>query len=280
MSLGKGLSELLKDNVLEHTRKEYAQLINIDLIESNKDQPRKHFEHDKIKELADSIQRSGVLQPIIVNAYQNKYMIVAGERRWRACKLIGLSEIPAIIRDFNNQEILETALVENIQREGLSAIEEAEGFKKLIKEFGYTHDKLAIAIGKSRSYISNMIRLNQLPQYVKDKMNYGLISMGHARCLVGHEHAEEIAQYIVSNGLSVRDTENIVKNWNKEQYTAQEPGEKKLSISNDNNELQILAGNLSKKFGIKVTIEAYKVGGRLILQYKDLEQLDKILSRL
>lgn len=284
-SLGRGLSALLKEELLPIENEEMVRLVDINKIESGKYQPRKNFEHDKIRELADSISNSGLLQPIIVTSeIDGKYRIVAGERRWRASKMAGLNDIPVIIKNLNDKEILEIALVENIQREELSAIEEAQGFERLINEFGYTQEKLAEILGKSRSHVANLVRLNQLPESIKDKVNLNLLTAGHARCLIGHSQAELIADYIIENDLSVRQTENLVKNWSKKESIKQPNSNRfnnKISQkSTDNYDLQILAKTLSNKLGIKISIEDYYVGGKLIFHYNNLEQLDSILSRL
>jgi len=284
--LGKGLSALLKEEVTPIEKDELVKILDIDKIEARSNQPRKKFEYEKIRELADSISNNGLLQPIIVSAVNGKYIIVAGERRWRACKLIGITTIPVIIKNYNEGKILEIALIENIQREELSAIEEAEGLARLIEEFGYSQDKLSEMVSKSRSHISNLLRLNHLPQSIKDKVNEGIISMGHARCLVGNEQAEIIADYIIENELNVRQTETIVKNWSKNQYI-KNPNDSNNYIKNKiiqdstkESELELLAKALSKKFGIKIIIEDYPIGGKIIFHYGSMEELDTILSKL
>lgn len=284
--LGKGLSALLGEEVFSVEKDELVKIIDIDKIEARNNQPRKKFEYDKIKELADSISNNGLLQPIIVSSISDgKYKIIAGERRWRACKVAKLTDIPAIIKDIGDKEIIEIALIENIQREELSVIEESEGFERLIKEFSYTQEQLAEKLSKSRSHVANLLRLNQLPQSIKDKINEGLLTMGHARCLINHEQAEVIANHIIENDLSVRQTEDIVRNWSKNEYTKapehdKHVGKKFLKKSSKENDLQLLAKSLSERFNIKVTIEDYPIGGKLIFHYGNLEELDSILSRL
>lgn len=285
-NLGKGLSALLGEEVFTVEKDELVKIIDIDKIEARNNQPRKKFEYDKIKELADSISNNGLLQPIIVSSVSDgKYKIIAGERRWRACKMAKLTDIPAIIKDIGDKEIIEIALIENIQREELSVIEESEGFERLIKEFGYTQEQLAEKVSKSRSHIANLLRLNQLPQSIKDKINEGLLTMGHARCLINHQQAEVIANHIIENDLSVRQTEDIVRNWSKNEYTKTPEHDKRigrglLKESSKENDLQLLAKSLSERFNIKVTIEDYPIGGKLIFHYSNLEELDSILSRL
>ncbi|MDN3030633.1 MAG: ParB/RepB/Spo0J family partition protein [Candidatus Tisiphia sp.] len=285
-NLGKGLSALLGEEVFTVEKDELVKIIDIDKIEARNNQPRKKFEYDKIKELADSISNNGLLQPIIVSSVSDgKYKIIAGERRWRACKVAKLTDIPAIIKDIGDKEIIEIALIENIQREELSVIEESEGFERLIKEFGYTQEQLAEKVSKSRSHIANLLRLNQLPQSIKDKINEGLLTMGHARCLINHQQAEVIANHIIENDLSVRQTEDIVRNWSKNEYTKTPEHDKRigrgfLKESSKENDLQLLAKSLSERFNIKVTIEDYPIGGKLIFHYSNLGELDSILSRL
>ncbi|UCM85306.1 MAG: ParB/RepB/Spo0J family partition protein [Rickettsia endosymbiont of Culicoides impunctatus] len=285
-NLGKGLSALLGEEVFTVEKDELVKIIDIDKIEARNNQPRKKFEYDKIKELADSISNNGLLQPIIVSSVSDgKYKIIAGERRWRACKVAKLTDIPAIIKDIGDKEIIEIALIENIQREELSVIEESEGFERLIKEFGYTQEQLAEKVSKSRSHIANLLRLNQLPQSIKDKINEGLLTMGHARCLINHQQAEVIANHIIENDLSVRQTEDIVRNWSKNEYTKTPEHDKRigrglLKESSKENDLQLLAKSLSERFNIIVTIEDYPIGGKLIFHYSNLEELDSILSRL
>ena len=170
--LGKGLSALLKEEIVPIEVSQDSHTLDIDLIEANLEQPRKSFDEEKIKELADSIVSHGLVQPIIVNKdISGKYKIIAGERRYKACKIAELKEIPVIIKSLGDKEVLEIALIENIQRQELTAIEEAEGLKKLIKEYGYTHNDLATSIGKSRSHVANLLRLNQLPVSIKDMIN-------------------------------------------------------------------------------------------------------------
>ncbi|MFP3018095.1 MAG: ParB/RepB/Spo0J family partition protein [Candidatus Tisiphia sp.] len=284
--LGKGLSALLGEEVFTIEKDELVKIIDIDKIEARNNQPRKKFEYDKIKELADSISNNGLLQPIIVSSIsEGRYKIIAGERRWRACKIAKITDIPVIIKDLNDKEIIEIALIENIQREELSVIEESEGFERLIKEFGYTQEQLAGKLSKSRSHIANLLRLNQLPQSIKDKINDGFLTMGHARCLINHEQAEIIANHIIENDLNVRQTEDMVRNWSKNEYTKaleheKRVGKKFLKEGSKDNDLQLLAKSLSERFNIKVTIEDYPIGGKLIFHYNSLEELDSILSRL
>ncbi|WP_341789244.1 MULTISPECIES: ParB/RepB/Spo0J family partition protein [unclassified Rickettsia] len=281
--LGRGLSSLLGEEVISTEKEslEIVQIINIDRIKPNENQPRKHFEYDKIKELSDSILNNGLLQPIIID---NSFQIIAGERRWRACKLAKISEIPVIIKNLDAKESMEIALIENIQRSDLTVMEEARGFKYLVENFNYTAEKLAERLGKSRSHIANLLRLNNLPQSIQNKLDENILSMGHARCLINHEHAEVIANYVIDNDLNVRQTEELVRQWSQNEYTKYPDnnriGKQLFKEKTEDNDLQALVKILSEKFNIKVTIENYSLGGKLIFHYKDLKELDKILLEL
>ncbi|MGX6960122.1 MAG: ParB/RepB/Spo0J family partition protein [Rickettsia endosymbiont of Pentastiridius leporinus] len=280
--LGRGLSSLLGEEIIsiEKETSEVIQVIDINKIKPNENQPRRNFEYDKIKELADSILNNGLLQPIIVD---NNFQIIAGERRWRACKLAKISEVSVIIKNLDAKESMEIALIENIQRSDLTVMEEARGFKYLVENFNYTAEKLAERLGKSRSHIANLLRLNNLPQSIQDKVDNGLLSMGHARCLINHEHAEIIANHIINNDLNVRQTEELVRQWSQNEYIKSPDskiGKRFLKEKSTDNDLQMLVKVLSEKFNIKVTIENYSLGGKLIFHYKDLEELDRILLKL
>jgi len=281
--LGRGLSSLLGEEVIsiEKEKSELIQIINIDQIKPNENQPRKNFDYDKIRELADSILHNGLLQPIIID---NNFQIIAGERRWRACKLVKVSEIPVIVKNLDAKESMEIALIENIQRSDLTVMEEARGFKYLVENFNYTAEKLAEKLGKSRSHIANLLRLNNLPQSIQDKVSDGSLSMGHARCLINHEHAEIITNHIIDKDLNVRQTEELVRQWSQNEYTKSPDnskiGKQLFKERTTNSDLHLLVKMLSEKFNIKVTIENYSLGGKLIFHYKDLEDLDKILLKL
>ncbi len=278
-ALGRGLSSLLNEEIIPIEIAASSNNIDLDLIEANQDQPRKYFDEEKIKELADSIISHGLVQPIIVNkSSTGKYKIIAGERRFRACKIAGLRQIPVIIKDLTEKEILEIALIENIQRQELSAIEEAEGFQKLIDEYGYSQGELAVVVGKSRSHVANLLRLNQLPESIKFMINNGQLSMGHARCLIGLENAEEIAAKILANDLNVRQVEELVSNRKKKDKTDNSYIKGKDKVVDD--DLVMLGQSLSEKFGVKVVVENSWNGGRISFHYSNLEELDFILTRL
>ena len=277
-ALGRGLSSLLNEEITSIEIITSSNNIDLELIEVNEDQPRKYFDEEKIKELADSINSHGLVQPIIVNKSQSgKYKIIAGERRFRACKIAGLRQVPVIIKDLTEKEILEIALIENIQRQELTAIEEAEGFQKLIKEYGYSQGELAVVVGKSRSHVANLLRLNQLPESIKFMINNGQLSMGHARCLIGLENAEEIANKVVANDLNVRQVEELVSNKRRKEKANNSVTKEKDKVIDD--DLVILGQSLSEKFGVKVVVENSWNGGRISLHYSNLEELDLILTK-
>ena len=271
--LGKGLSALLGEKV---TIVEGESLVNIlvDQIDPGLYQPRKMFDNESLYELADSIKKNGLIQPIIVIRNNDRFDLIAGERRWRASKIAGLNAIPAIVKELKTPEMLEYALIENIQRENLNIIEEAEGYLRLMGEFGYTQEELSTIIGKSRSHVANILRLNTLPDSIKQKLLHGSLSMGHGRSLIGHPHAEEIAELIVDKGLNVRQTEDLVRNWDKG------PIERRNDFSGKSGDLEEIMSILSGKFEIKVKIERVGNGGKLVFYYNNPEQLDGLLDKL
>jgi len=278
-ALGKGLSSLLKEEIVP-VEGDSSNILDITQIEIGKYQPRKNFDQEKLQELANSIMTNGLLQPIIVNFVNNgKYQIIAGERRYRACKMVGLKEIPVIIRSLSDQKILEIALIENIQREELTAIEEAESYAKLMNEFGYTQVRLADSLGKSRSHVSNILRLNNLPDSVKLMINNGQLTMGHARCLIGLENAEEFVNKVVLNDLNVRQTEELTRKIQSLQKTKKQPSENN-SDSTMNDDFIILGQSLSEKYGVKVVVENSCNGGRILFYYSNLEEIDLILTKI
>lgn len=278
-ALGRGLSSLLKEEIVTIEPTAADTVLKIDQIELGKYQPRKHFNEEKLKELANSIASNGLVQPIIVNynAAGEKYQIIAGERRYRACKMIGLNEIPVIVKTLSDKEILEVALIENIQREELTAIEEAEGYDRLIKEFGYTQADLADSVGKSRSHVANILRLNNLPDSIKLMISQGTLSMGHARCLIGLDNAEELAQKIVANDLNVRQTEELTRKKDISQRAKKERSDKEVKQDDD---LILLGQSLSEKYGVKVVVENSWNGGKISFYYSNLEELDSILTQI
>ena len=267
--LGRGLSSLIGDSEV----KENKTTISISSIIRNKYQPRKKFEKDSLEELTNSIRERGIIQPIIVRKSKDqddKYEIVAGERRWQAAQSAGLHEIPAIVIKADNLKSLEFAIVENVQRKDLNALEEAEGYKRLIEDFNYDQEKVAKFIGKSRAHISNCLRLLSLPKEVKDLIIDEKITQGHAKILVGIDSAILLAKKIITKKLSVRQTENLVrliKNANIKSYTKKDPNI--FAIEND----------LGEKIGMRIFIKNKKNdSGTITLEYKAQDQLDRLVE--
>lgn len=267
----------------------------IKALQSGKYQPRSHFALEKLQELADSIAHNGIMQPILVRPIaEGQYEIVAGERRWRAAKLADLSEVPVIIREMSDKTALELALVENIQRADLSPIEEAHGYQRLMDEFDYTQEELAEVIGKSRSHIANMLRLQALPEAVKELMEKGELSMGHARALLGTQNPEELALEVVRKGLSVRQTEALTRrDPNKPVGRPRKPAGMASGTGQGGNaayhgaptgskdpDIIALEDTLSENLGLRVSIDDRGNSGQITIQYTNLEQLDDILQRL
>ncbi|MGV3769914.1 MAG: ParB/RepB/Spo0J family partition protein [Sphingobium phenoxybenzoativorans] len=287
--LGRGLSALLGDASQEEPVSgsggggapsgKSVQSIEISLIQPHPEQPRRHFDEGALQELADSISKRGVIQPIIVRPHGGGYQIVAGERRWRAAQRAQLHRIPAIVRTFDEAETLEIALIENIQREDLNAIEEAEAYRKLIAEFGHSQEALGRLVGKSRSHIANLMRLLDLPQPVQLAVVEQRLSMGHARALIGVEDCEGLARTIEQKGLSVRDTEKLVR---KAKKGEPDVAARVLSAGRGKDaDIVALEQHLADMLGLKVEIahEDGK-GGSLTLRYSTLDQLDMLCQRL
>ena len=282
--LGRGLSalfesEIEEDQVQEKPLKgEMIENISVDQLNPGQYQPRKRFDEESLQELADSIIEQGLMQPIIVRKAENNFEIIAGERRWRAAKLAKVDTIPVIVRDINDRTASIIALIENMQRVDLSAIEEAEGIKKMIDEFGMTHEEASDAVGKSRSAVSNLLRLLQLTDFVKDKLNLGDIDMGHARALISLSADQQnmVCQKIINEKLSVRKVEELI------QSGISKVNNKKISKDNNkNNDIEILQKEFSDKLGFPVTIENKDNNSGLIkIKYRNLDELDILLNKL
>jgi ParB family chromosome partitioning protein len=280
--LGRGLSSLLGEVAQEapvsggaQPARGGIQMMPVSSIEPHLDQPRRHFDEEALDELAASIKQRGLIQPIVVRPHGHRYQIVAGERRWRAAQRARLHEIPVIVRDFNDAETLEVALLENIQRRDLNAIEEAEGYKRLMEEYGHTQDALSKLVWKSRSHISNLLRLLALPDGVKQLMASGQLSMGHARALVGSADPEALAREVIDRGLSVRDAEKLARSG--------KPGRERqgrLGIKGAGADIEALERQLGDMLGLKVKITHKPDGGVVSLGYSTLDQLDMICQRL
>lgn len=274
--LGRGLSALLGDATPAEVRGDGVRELAIADITPHPGQPRQHFDEDALAELAESIATRGVLQPIVVRPVGDRFQIVAGERRWRAAQRVQLHTIPAIVRTFDEASTLEVALIENIQREQLNAVEEGEAYRRLIDEHGHTQDALAKLLHKSRSHIANLMRLMDLPEGVRAMVADGRLSMGHARALIGSAEAEVFAAQIVKDDLSVRATEALVKQSKKpapvEYKSTPEPG--------SNADIALLERQLGDLLGLKVAI-THKAGtGAVSVSYATLDQLDMICQRL
>ena len=282
--LGRGLSalfesEIEEDQVQEKPLKgEMIENVSVDQLSPGKYQPRKRFDEESLQELADSIIEQGLMQPVIVRKSDNNFEIIAGERRWRAAKLAKVDTIPVIVRDINDRTASIIALIENMQRVDLSAIEEAEGIKKMIDEFGMTHEEASDAVGKSRSAVSNLLRLLQLTDFVKDKLNLGDIDMGHARALISLSADQQnmVCQKIINEKLSVRKVEELI------QSGITKVNNKKISKDNNtNNDIEILQKEFSDKLGFPVTIENKNNNSGLIkIKYRNLDELDILLDKL
>ena len=286
--LGKGLSALISSKPSEgdfnkeissldiNPSGEIAYLKTMSILE-NRLQPRKNYDESKLEDLKASIKEKGVLQPILVRKSENGYEIVAGERRLRAAKAVGLEQVPVIIKNVTDREAFVLALVENIQREELNAIEEALGFKRLMEEFQFTQEAVAEAIGKDRSTITNLLRLLRLPEEIQKQVADAKLSMGHARALLSLEDVaiqKKMAKVIIDKGLSVRQVEDLVKKARQGQNII------KAAAKPKNRDIEILEEELRKILGTKVFIEDKKGKGRLVVEYYTLDDLDRILGIL
>jgi ParB family chromosome partitioning protein len=275
--LGKGLSALMGDIPQENDQtKNSSEKIPIHFVYANPSQPRKNFNQELLNELSDSIKEQGIIQPILVRKKsEDKYEIVAGERRWRAAQLAKIHEVPVIILNIDDKKSLEFAILENIQRSDLNGIEEALGYDNLVKKFGYSQETLSKILGKSRSHIANTLRLAGLPEEIKKMISDGLLTAGHARCLVNVPDNVKLAKIIVNKNLSVRQAEFLVK---KEQVFS---SLKKISRNNKDTNIKSLENDLGLLMGIKVDIINKKNNsGEIKFSYKSLDQLNKIISVL
>lgn len=274
--LGKGLNALLSEEALNINEEESVKTVNIHDIEPNFDQPRKNFTPEELNELSVSIQEHGILQPLIVRRKDDKYQIVAGERRYRAARLAKLSEIPIIIKSFDDQQTLEVSLIENIQREDLNSMELACGYQLLMDRFEYTQEQVADRVGKSRSAVANILRLLNLSPFVQQKVRDDELSYGHARALLGIKSSQkqrEVAEYILSKQLSVRETEKLVQEINEPTKKKNTKGQKEV-----NPFYREIEEHLQKKFGTKVTISAGKKKGKIEIEYYSEEELERLLG--
>jgi ParB family chromosome partitioning protein len=290
--LGKGLSALLSEDYSRSTDVEVKESqpsnsLHVDEITSGKFQPRTRFTEEYLKELSESIRRNGIMQPIVVRPNPldlTKYEIIAGERRWRAAKMAGLTQVPVIIRDINDQQALELALIENIQRQDLTPLEEAAGYQRLIDEFSYTQEELSKTVGKSRSHVANLLRLLSLPDSIKLFLEEDKITMGHARALLNAPNPEELAKEVVRRGLNVRQTENICRGGmmsGGDDTPMQAMNQSRTHAPREKDpDILALEATLSESLGLNVSIDDRGQAGKIIISYDSLSQLDNILKRL
>ncbi|TAH64139.1 MAG: ParB/RepB/Spo0J family partition protein [Gottschalkiaceae bacterium] len=272
--LGKGLGALIPEG--EENDKNSVNEIKITEIEPNENQPRREFDEKNLMDLAESIKEHGVVQPIIVRKVENGYQIIAGERRWRASRLAGNKTIPAIIKECSDIEVMEIALIENLQREDLNSIEEAYAYKSLIEEYNMTQEEISKRIGKSRPAIANSLRLLQLPEEVKEMVAAGKISQGHARALLsvgGANKQIEIANKIVDQQLNVRQIEKLAKDSKEKKNIKREPGPEQLEIKQ-------IEERLKAHFSTKVNLKYKKNKGKIEIEYYSNEELERILEMM
>lgn len=286
--LGRGLSALLGDgaqpeeNERGHEAPQNVRTMPVSALAPHPGQPRRHFDETALNELAESIAAHGIIQPIVVRPRGKGYQIIAGERRWRAAQRARLHEVPVVVRELADSETLEIALVENIQRQDLNAIEEAMAYKKLIVEFDHSQEALGKIVNKSRSHVANLLRLLDLPDPVQTMVIEGDLSMGHARALIGAPDAEQLAIRVRDDGLSVRDTEKLARNAKpdasrRERQPSFDHGRADFSRDAD---IAALEQQLGDVLGLKVRIAHGDKGGTLTLNYATLDQLDMVCQRL
>lgn len=283
--LGRGLSALMADVVTQSTPASDANVrrgdvaVPVEMIFPNPNQPRRAFADEDLAGLAASIREKGIIQPLILRENKEKagtYEIVAGERRWRAAQMVQLHAVPALIREFTDSEVLEIAIIENIQRADLNPVEEAMGYRQLMDRFGHTQEKLGEALSKSRSHIANLLRLLQLPDDVLEYLKDGHLSTGHARALITTDNPSELAKIVIAKGLSVRETERLAKG---PAIKAEQKPRKPIQKDADTKALE---GDLSANLGMKVVIDhrAGQEAGQLSIKYETLEQLDELCRLL
>jgi ParB family chromosome partitioning protein len=284
-SLGRGLSALLGEEGAVATGETIGgpHSVAVELLHPSRYQPRRDFNPENLQGLVDSIKAQGILQPLLVRRHpetEGHYEIIAGERRWRAAQVARLHEVPIVLRDLPERDVLEIAIVENIQRQDLNPLEEAEGYRRLLDEFAHTQEDLARVVGKSRSHIANLLRLLALPLEVCELLRQGKITAGHARALIGMEDAVKVAQEIVEGGLSVRQVERMAQSRSRQkEQTDRPPGTASLAGPKDA-DTAALERELTELLGLKVQIVFDGTGGILSVHYRTLEQLDDVLRRL
>ena len=276
--LGKGLSALIDDvdDSNNFNKKEQSNLIPPEKINLTNFQTRKRFDKESLEQLARSIRENGLIQPIILRKKNNNYELIAGERRLRAAQIIKLDKIPSIILDADDKKAFELGLIENLQREDLSPIEEANGYKRLMDEFNYTQEQLAKVVSKSRSHIANLLRIINLPEEVKKFILNGSISLGHARCLVGYANAVALAKKIIKDGLTVRYIEKFFEEQNDNNINLK----KNFKEKEKDADTTLLEKELSLKLGVKFSINDKNNKGNIKIEYRNIEQREKIINKL
>jgi len=278
-NLGRGLSALLGqewEEMGETDRTMGSRELPIEFLRPGRYQPRHSMSEERIEELAQSIRENGIIQPLLVRRHpdqKDSFEIIAGERRWRAAQLAKVHAVPVVVRDLNDQQSLEIALVENLQRQDLSPLEEADGYKRLMDEFSHTQEELAKTVGKSRSHVANMMRLLGLPAPVKKLLDAGELTAGHARALLNAPDAVELAREVVKKGLNVRQTERLVRKKQRQRETP--PTARKKDV-----DTAALERDLSNLLGLRVAVKFKGGGGSITVHYDSLEQLDDVLRRL
>jgi len=278
MALGKGLAALIPEMVSDQAEQKDYFFCDIDRIRPNRFQPRLNFSEEDLQELTDSIKTHGILQPLLVRKDEDGYELIAGERRLRAAKRVRLTQVPVVIKRVNDDKMLEMAIVENIQRENLNPIEEAEAYHRLITQLNLTQDQASARVGKSRSTVANFLRLRQLPEQIKDSITDGSLSMGHARAILGAEASpQQLAAWraVVAKGLSVRQTEALIRRLKSEK--------KKPKVSRNRTEeiyLSGLAEDLSRYFGTKILIKKNGPKGKVEIEFYSNDDLDRLIRRL
>ena len=280
--LGKGLSALIDDvdNSINFDVEDQANLISLKKIHLANLQVRKNFNQESLEQLSKSIKNNGLVQPIILRKSKKNedFELIAGERRLRAARILKLDKIPSIVINVDDKKAFEIGLIENLQRDDLSPVEEAEGYKRLVNEFSYTQEQLSEVVSKSRSHIANLLRILQLPEKVKKYILDGNLSLGHARCLVGYVGAVELAERIVKEGLSVRYVERLFHQ--KDLNTNKENFDKKKTIKEKDADTSLLEKELSLKLGVKLTINDKNNKGNIKIEYRNIDQREKILNKL
>ena len=291
--LGRGLSALMADVSAQQDERATESapqrrpdlLVPIEKVFPNPDQPRRSFGNEQMQDLAASIREKGVIQPLIVRrraAESGTFEIVAGERRWRAAQIAQLHELPVLVRDFNDTEVLEVAIIENIQRADLNPLEEAVGYKQLMEKFGHTQDKLSEVLGKSRSYIANLVRLLQLPDEVQGYLRDGQLSAGHARALITAQDPAGLARKVIQQGLSVRETERLAKKATTDEAALGTTQPKPRKAVEKDADTRALEGDLSANLGMKVSIQHDngQESGLISIRYTSLDELDDLCQKL